>query len=483
MDGPVSPKAPEPNGSMKPKMRWAKAEMELYSCILDEKLPLLLNITPSCDIDVDLLAATLNSILYSALLAASPKGRSQSKQRKKTLPVWNISHVVEASKKAHRVWQMAGAPCDPSNPLVVGRKMARRYMRQKIRQQSYLHTQDKYEEIMQAKVEDTKLFYRLVNKQISCIKTATDVLHYDGKSFSSSVDVADAFSEHFQQLATPSNNPLFDVEYENQVTFDRLLIESIALQQEGTIEPVTLNEVNIIVKSFKSIKAQDPFGISAEHLKHAPRILLRVLTALINRILHSGYIPSLLKQGILTPALKKKKDATLPTNYRGITVLSILGKVLEKILLNRTKDRIELHQSALQRGFTSGSSAINASLIILEAQNEAKENSTPLKLVTLDACKSFDVVWQDSLLRKIFNKGIGGSLWTCIKNLYEGAQTRVKWSGHVSPPFEIRQGVRQGGILSTLHYKLVNNDLLLLLQKLRVGVSIGHTDCCAPYLR
>ena len=200
----------------------------------------------------------------------------------------------------------------------------------------------------------------------------------------------------------------------------------------------------------------------------------------MNRILHSGYIPSLLKQGILTPVLKKKKDATLPTNYRGITVLSILGKVLERILLNRTKDRIELHQSTLQRGFTSGSSAINASLIISEAQNEAKENSTPLKLVTLDACKAFDVVWQDSLLRKIFNIGIGGSLWTCIMNLYEGAQTKVKWSGHVSPPFEIRQGVRQGGILSTLHYKLFNNDLLVLLQKLRIGVSIGHIDCCAP---
>ena len=113
----------------------------------------------------------------------------------------------------------------------------------------------------------------------------------------------------------------------------------------------------------------------------------------MNRILHSGYIPSLLKQGILTPVLKKKKDATLPTNYRGITVLSILGKVLERILLNRTKDRIALHQSTLQRGFTSGSSAINASLIISKAQNEAKENSTPLKLVTLDACKAFDVVW------------------------------------------------------------------------------------------
>ena len=50
----------------------------------------------------------------------------------------------------------------------------------------------------------------------------------------------------------------------------------------------------------------------------------------------------------------------------------------------------------------------------------------------------------------------------------------------VSPPFEIRQGVRQGGILSTLHYKLYNNDLLHLLEFLRAGMSIGHIDCSCP---
>ena len=54
----------------------------------------------------------------------------------------------------------------------------------------------------------------------------------------------------------------------------------------------------------------------------------------------------------------------------------------------------------MQRGFTNNASAVNAALIISEAQNEAKDIGEPLKLVTLDACKAFDVVWQDSLLRR-----------------------------------------------------------------------------------
>ena len=45
-----------------------------------------------------------------------------------------------------------------------------------------------------------------------------------------------------------------------------------------------------------------------------------------------------------------------------------------------------------------------------ETQNEAKDMHAPLRMVTLDACKGFDVVWQDSLLRMMFNVGVQGKL-------------------------------------------------------------------------
>ena len=48
-------------------------------------------------------------------------------------------------------------------------------------------------------------------------------------------------------------------------------------------------------------------------------------------------------------------------------------------------------------------------------------------------------------------------------------------------PFVVKQDVFQDGILSTLHYKLCNKALLLLLQRMCVGMSIGHIDCCASY--
>ena len=81
-------------------------------------------------------------------------------------------------------------------------------------------------------------------------------------------------------------------------------------------------------------------------------------------------------------------------NYRGITVLSITGKVLEKVLQRRTETVLSQNQSRLQRGFTKKSSSINPALLISEMQNEAKDCGELLTLVMLDAAKAFDVVWQ-----------------------------------------------------------------------------------------
>ena len=103
-------------------------------------------------------------------------------------------------------------------------------MRKTIRQQVYSDNQNKYQEIMEASERDTKTFYKLVNQQRSIKNTSTEVLYIDGRTCSPVGEVADAFSEHFERLATPTDNLDFDSLYKNQVEFDTLLIESIADQ-------------------------------------------------------------------------------------------------------------------------------------------------------------------------------------------------------------------------------------------------------------
>ena len=77
------------------------------------------------------------------------------------------------------------------------------------------------------------------------------------------------------------------------------------------------------------------------------------LTDMINYIFKCKQIPAVLKEGIVMPIFKKG-DATDPSNYHGITVTTVLLKVIEHILNGRHNVILDKSQSVLQKGFTSG---------------------------------------------------------------------------------------------------------------------------------
>ena len=149
----------------------------------------------------------------------------------------------------------------------------------------------------------------------------------------------------------------------------------------------------------------------------------------------------------------------------------MLLKILEHIL-NARHNRIYLDtQSRRQKGFTSGCSSLNAAFILSECVLEAASSKHDLYHTTLDTQKAFDVVDQNSLLRKLYLDGIHGDDWLLLK--YSDCSSRIKWAGELSHPINIRQGVRQGGVLSASHYKRYNNPLLLQLENRYPGMKIG----------
>ena len=116
---------------------------------------------------------------------------------------------------------------------------------------------------------------------------------------------------------------------------------------------------------------------------------------------------------------------------------------------------------------------MNAAVILSECINESKHQNKPLFIAALDVQKAFDVVSHDSLLRKLYVDGITGDNWLLLKDLYTEMTAKVKWDGYLSSPFTIRQGVRQGGILSTSHYKRYNNTMLIGVEDRFTGTRIG----------
>ena len=98
----------------------------------------------------------------------------------------------------------------------------------------------------------------------------------------------------------------------------------------------------------------------------------------------------------------------------------------------------------------------------------------------LDVKKAFDTVWHEGLLLKLCQFGFPRYIWILIHNWYRGSSSAELWNSKTSRYFPVKQGVRQGAILSPLLYSIFVNDLLHLLSSSGHGVSIGGIFCGSP---
>ena len=407
------------------------------------------------------------------------KPRKLKRNQKISSP--EIVLASKISKKAWWKWKLAGQPNSNLHPLKKSMKTAKYQLRRIQRQASSRLRQQNMEDIMNSHPSDNRTFYKLIAAQRSKGSSSINCLIYDDKELTTKETITEGWADYFQSLAIPANDCNYDNEYlvQTESFYDEICNH---LQRNmSKPDPVSTVEINSAIKKLNNNKAVDIFGLTAEHLKYGGPQLQLVLKDLLNSVLLQGKIPAVLKKGIITPVFKKG-DPSIPGNYRGITVTPVLLKLLEHVLNNRHKKILRPSQSLLQTGFTEGTSCINSALIISECQLESKATKTPLFFITLDTRKAFDVVNHQILLRNLFFDGIENCEWLLIKNMYEDATSIVKWEGIQYKPIEIKQGVRQGGVMSTEHYKRYNNPLLIELEEKFTGVKIGnikipHTTC------
>ena len=86
----------------------------------------------------------------------------------------------------------------------------------------------------------------------------------------------------------------------------------------------------------------------------------------------------------------------------------------------------------------------------------------------------------DILLEKLYDRGIPLEIWNIVYNMYQELSSKVNWKGDLSSSFPVKQGIRQGGILSTHLYKLYIDNLLKQLEQAHLGVHIGTNIAGCP---
>ncbi|XP_065643004.1 uncharacterized protein LOC136074597 [Hydra vulgaris] len=253
--------------------------------------------------------------------------------------------------------------------------------------------------------------------------------------------------------------------FEKRLNTERLNHSSIYRQVPPCENPneiaITDENIKVAISCLKLNKCHDHFNISAEHLKYAQ---CDTLTQWIRKFFHfsinHGWTPTSMSTSTIIPLVKSyKKSLTDPNNYRGISIIPIFTKLLEYLILLISPEIKETHP--LQFGFNSKSLTLHAEFVISETIKHYNNNNSPIYLCSLDAEKAFDSCNWDILFDKLyFDKNLPLQIVNTISSLYNKSSATVSYLGFKSVLFALKQGVRQGSILSPYLYNIYTEKLL-----------------------
>lgn len=223
------------------------------------------------------------------------------------------------------------------------------------------------------------------------------------------------------------------------------------------------------IKMQKSNKAAGLDEIPAELLKHGGQAVEMRLTDLFNACWQAATVPEDWQKGVIVK-LPKKGNATECTNWRGITLLSIPGKIFCAVLLRRIQAAADHRLREEQAGFRRGRSCSDQIFALRNIIEQCVEYKRPLSINFIDFKKAFDSIHRESLWNILHLYGIPRKFIAAFQSLYHHSSCCVKTDAGHTEFFAIETGVKQGCVLSPFLF-LVTLDFVM--RKALTGPNMG----------
>ena len=183
-------------------------------------------------------------------------------------------------------------------------------------------------------------------------------------------------------------------------------------------------------------------------------IFHQLLLDLCNFALTNKISPSIWLESQIIP-IPKKGDLTLPTNYRGISLLPIAAKIYNKLILNRLRPKIEPILRKNQNGFRPGRSTLSQILTLRRIIEEIKHCNKTAALIFVDFSKAFDSVNREKMFEILALYGIPPEIINAIKVLYSNTKSTILTPDGETEPFDILAGILQGDTLAPFLFIIV----------------------------
>lgn len=248
----------------------------------------------------------------------------------------------------------------------------------------------------------------------------------------------DRWVEHYSELYA-SDNSVSDAALRH--------VGHLPVMEELDTEP-TSEELSKAINSLTSGKAPGVDGITAEVLKCGKPALLHRLHRLLCLCWKEGSVPQDMRNANIVTLYKNKGDRSDCNNYRGISLLSIAGKLFARVALKRLQVLAEKLYPESQAGFRAGRSTLDMIFTLRQLQEKCREQRKPLYMAFVDLTKAFDLVSRSGLFQLVERIGCPPRLLSILQSFHTDMKGTVQFDGCTSEPFNICRGVKQGCVLA-----------------------------------
>ena len=262
---------------------------------------------------------------------------------------------------------------------------------------------------------------------------ATPLLSADGSTLLTDKDaILKRWAEHFNSVLNRPSSV-------NDNAINRLpQIECNVLLDEFP----TVTETRKAIQYLSSGKPSGTDAIPAEVYKAGGHPMTEKLTELFQCMWRKEAIPQDFKDASIIHLYKRKGNPQVCDNHRGISLLSIAGKILAKILLNRLNAHLD--QAGLipesQCGFRKDRGTKDMIFTARQLQEKCQEQNVDLYMTFVELTKAFDTVSRDGLWKSMATFGCPPRYIAMVRQFHDGMQACVQNDGEYSEPFPVTNG-------------------------------------------
>ena len=273
----------------------------------------------------------------------------------------------------------------------------------------------------------------------------------------------DEWKQYFERLFEYNDEPN---ERENEIQFFEEPPELDDVEDFIFNSEITQEEILWLVQALKIDKSAGPDNIVPGLFIHSLELILPILHKLFNRLFEFGEFPEDWCNSIIVP-LYKRGNINEPSNYRGISLLDVFGKIYTGVLNRRLTFYVNMFNklSESQSGFRENYSTIDNAFILQSLIDRyISRKGRKLYVAFVDFKQAFDRVDRHKLWSVLQKTGIKGKLFRSLNQIYKHVKAQVRSYGGISHSFRCLNGLKQGCMLSPALFTLFINKFAELIE-------------------